>query len=409
MHTPPADPAARPPAARGAFASFAIPSYRAQWGADVFSAWGTEMETIILGWYVLVETDSPFLASLVAALRFVGTLVAPFAGVLADRVSRRTLLLLLRVAYAALAASLAAAALSDALPLPWVFVVAGIGGVLRPSEMILRQSLIADTVPRELLTNALGFWRTTLESARVVGPLTGAALLSTLGLGPAYVGVTATYLLSLVITRRIPAPATRSAVPGAKALADLRAGFAYLRGEPVLMLALTLAFLVNLTAFPVTTGLLPVVARDVFAMDENGLARMAATVAGGAVAGSVLVAVAMRGLRPERVMLASLIAWHVLIVIFATTSSPWLGYALLGLMGLATAGGMIPMVVVLMGHTPGEYRGRVMGVRMLAVYGLPLGLLAGGALFEVVGVAPTVLGFGVVGLLPLLVIAARWR
>ena len=108
-------------------------------------------------------------------------------------------------------------------------------------------------------------------------------------------------------------------------------------------------------------------------------------------------------------MLASLIAWHVLIVIFALTSSPWLGYVLLGLMGLATAGGMIPMVVVLMGRTPGEYRGRVMGVRMLAVYGLPLGLLAGGALFEVVGVAPTVLAFGVLGLLPLLVIAARWR
>jgi MFS family permease len=407
MTTPAAE---RPPSphAGGPFASFTIPSYRAQWGADVFSAWGAEMETIILGWYVLVETDSPFLASVVAALRFGGTLIAPFAGVLADRASRRSLLIALRIAYATLAASLAGAALLGSLPLAWVFVVAGLAGLLRPSEMIVRQSLIADTVPRELLTNALGFWRTTLESARVVGPLTGAALLSALGIGPAYAGVTAAYLLSLLITRRITRAPARVAMPSNKPLADLRAGFAYLRGEPVLVIALILAFLANLTAFPIVAGLLPVIARDVFAMDENGLARMAATAAAGAVAGSVLVAVAMRGLRPERVMLTSLIVWHLVIVAFALTADPRVAYALLFLMGIVAAASMIPMAVVLMSFTTPEFRGRVMGVRMLAVYGLPLGLLAGGALFEAVGIAPTVLAFGLAGLAPLLLVALRW-
>ena len=172
------------PQRSGVFSSFRIQSFRFQWLADIFSAWGAEMETIILGWYVLVETNSAFLVSLVAALRFAGTLIAPMAGVVADRYDRRSLLIGLRVSYLLLAASLAAAALAGTLPLAWVFVVAGLAGLIRPSEMIIRQSLIADTVPRSLLTNALGFGRTTIEGARVIGALAGAALLSLLGIGP---------------------------------------------------------------------------------------------------------------------------------------------------------------------------------------------------------------------------------
>lgn len=391
------------------FASFAIPSYRFQWLADVFSASGLEMETVILAWYVLVATDSPFLTALVAALRHGGSLIAPFAGVLADRMSRRTLLLALRVSYAALAASLAAAALLDALPIAWVFTVAALGGLLRPTEMLVRQSLIADTVPRALLTNALGFGRTTMEGARIAGPLIGAALFSAFGIGLAYLCIALTYLASIALSVRITVPARVHRPDRARPWAQLLDGIAYMRRAPAIVNCMLLAFLANLTAFPVTMGLLPVIARDVFATDENGLARMTAAVAAGALAGSILVAVAMRNASPERVMLASLAIWHALIAMLALTGSPALAYPLLVLIGLSASGSMIPIAVVLMSQSDADYRGRVMGVRMLAVYGLPLGLLAGGALFEWIGIAPTLLAYGGGGLLVVVLIGAQWR
>jgi MFS family permease len=366
------------------------------------------MEAIILGWYVLVQTDSAFLVSVIGALRFGGTLIAPATGVLADRISRRSLLVMLRVCFAVLAGSVVVAAFAGSLPLAWVFVVAGVAGLLRPSEMILRQSLIADMVPRALLTNALGFGRATMESARVAGPLIGAGLFSALGIALAYAGVTAMYLVSAVASVFVPPPPRRAARPAARPWADLTEGLRYIRGEPLMVACLLLAFLVNFTAFPVSLGLLPVIARDVFGADENGLARMVATVAIGALTGSVLTATVARNLRPERAMLICLAAWHVLIIAFAVTDSLPVAYVLLALIGLATSGGMIPIAVVLMTHADPDYRGRVMGVRMLAVYGLPLGLMAAGALIEWIGITPTLVIYGTAGLVPILAVMVLW-
>ncbi|GIT48117.1 MAG: hypothetical protein Ct9H300mP14_00450 [Gammaproteobacteria bacterium] len=92
--------------------AFRIQSYRFQWGSDPLNSWAFEMETLILGWFVLVTTDSPFLLAAFAALTFSGTLLSPFFGVLADRVDRRAILIILRLIYGALASVILLLALS---------------------------------------------------------------------------------------------------------------------------------------------------------------------------------------------------------------------------------------------------------------------------------------------------------
>lgn len=400
------DPAVAPP---GVFSSFAIPSYRNQWTADVLSAWAAEMETIILGWYVLEQTSSPFLVSLIAALRFGGTLVSPLVGAFADRMSRRSILLGLRCIYALLAGSLMLAGITGLLTLWYLFAVAALAGLIRPSEMILRQSLVADTVPRHLLTNAMGFSRTTMESARIAGALLGAGLLAALGIGLAYGAVTGFYVLSVFITRRITVPRATVPVVSSAPWSDMVAGFAYMRRTPEIMIVMYLAFLANLTAFPVTQGLLPIVAKDVFGFDEIGLGRMVAVTGAGALAGALAIAAMMRSARPERMMFTGLIVWHVLIVVFAQVDSPAAAFVLLALIGVCIGGSMIPMAVVLMSHADAAYRGRVMGVRMLAVYGLPIGLLASGAMIEWIGVSATLSLLGVAGLALVVASALWWR
>ena len=98
-----------------ALAPFRIRNYRFQWPADLLTSWAFEMETLILGWYVLVETGSVLLLTVFASLGYVGTLIAPMFGVVGDRIGHRDLLAMMRATYAVLAATLMTLALTGYL------------------------------------------------------------------------------------------------------------------------------------------------------------------------------------------------------------------------------------------------------------------------------------------------------
>jgi MFS family permease len=389
-------------------AALKIRSFRFQWTADAMTTWGSEMETLILGWYILVATDSPFLVGILAALRMSGTLLAPLVGVLADRMSRKTLLAFVRIGAGTSALSLLILAALDVLQ-PWhVFVIASISGLIRPADGVLRQSLIADTVPRELLMNALGLARTTQDTARIVGALLGATLLSRLGLGWAYLGVTSFYVFSVLFVMGISPIRSSVSVVHANPITEMKQGMKYMIESPVIKPLMFLAFIVNLLAFPLTNGLLPVVARDVYGHDENGLALMVAVFASGALVGSLTMAAFVNSRRPERFMMVTIISWYVLLILFAHTDSSMLGLPLLALIGASISFCMISMSVVLMTFAKIEMRGRVMGIRMLAVYGLPMGLVAGGWLIEQYGVPIALTGYAVTGLVITMLSMLKW-
>src|SRR5215467_6485674 len=96
-------------------APFRVRSFRFQWPADLATSWAFEMETLILGWYVLVETGSVLLLTTFGALQLGGTLIAPFLGVASDRVGHRTVLAGMRAISAIVAATLMILAFAGAL------------------------------------------------------------------------------------------------------------------------------------------------------------------------------------------------------------------------------------------------------------------------------------------------------
>src|SRR6476619_90663 len=87
-------------------APFAVRSFRFQWPADLLTSWAFEMETLLLGWYVLVETGSVLWLTVFGAVQYFGTLVAPLFGVAGDRLGHRNVLFGMRVTYAVLGALL---------------------------------------------------------------------------------------------------------------------------------------------------------------------------------------------------------------------------------------------------------------------------------------------------------------
>ncbi|MEX0761757.1 MAG: MFS transporter [Dehalococcoidia bacterium] len=390
------------------FESFRIRGFRFQWSADALSSWGFEMETLILGWYILVNTGSAFLVGLFAATRFGGTLLAPFFGVLADRFDRRRMLILLRITFMLHASSLMVLALTGMLQ-PWhVFLIAAISGLVRTADNVLRQTLIADVVPADSLMNAYGLSRTTMDSARITGSLLGAGLMSQLGIGPAYMVVTAFYASSTAMALGITVRGTPNRRVGEGPWKNLRTGALYMRRSQIIMAVMFLAFLVNLTVFPIVNGLMPIVALEVYNLDENGLAQLVAATAIGALVGSLAMAAFVHVARPERMMIVGIVAWHVMLLIFTRVDSVAVALPVLGLFGAATSLSMVSMSVVLLSSTAREFRGRVMGVRMLAVYGLPIGLVLGGFLIEQWGVQTALSAYGVVGLVLTIAALVVW-
>ena len=392
--------------------AFKVRSYRFQWPADLCSTWSFEMENIILGWYILVETGSGLLLTLFAALQFMGTLVAPWLGVLGDRIGRKIVFCAMRAIFSLLAITIMTLAFLDLLTPYVVLVLALLSGLLRPSDMVMRQALIGDTVPPESLPNALGLNRTSMDASRVFGALAGAGIFAVLGIGYAYVLVAAIYLVSfsltLGITNTHPAD---SAVEKQETSQwrDFKEGLAYIWNTPMVLAILWLAFLVNLTAFPIIRGLLPYVAKEVYLVDEIGLGHLVAGFGAGAMIGSLVVAAAGSRTHSTKFMLTNVFLWYAMLAVFAAMETKLSGFVSLFIMGIVHAMGMVSMSVILVSQLEPYIRGRVIGVRILAIYGVPLGLLGTGFLIDVIGFQATVNLYVSIGVALTALIWFKWR
>lgn len=394
-----------------ALAPFRLRSFRFQWPADLATSWSFEMEALILGWFVLVETGSVLALTVFGSLQYLGTLVAPLYGVIGDRIGHRNLLCLMRGAYAVLAGTLMILAATGTMSVLPVFAIAVLSGIARPSDILLRNAVIGETVPSEQLMRAMSISRTTTDSARVVGALAGAGLVASFGIGWAYLAVTGFYVLAVALTLGIAGAPPKPAAPLVRVSPwrDLGDGLAYVWNTPHLLAAMALALLVNLTAFPLSNGLLPYVAREVYQIDQTGLSYLVASFALGALVGSIALTTHGGAIRPARIMLVFGIAWYAALLLFAQAETLAAGISLMILAGLLQSLCMLPMSVMLLRVTDARFRGRVMGVRMLAVYGLPLGLLAAGPIIALVGFAAAATAYCVIGLVFTALIALRWR
>ncbi len=185
-------------------------------------------------------------------------------------------------------------------------------------------------------------------------------------------------------------------------------GLALVWSTPALLAGMLLAVLVNLVGFPLSNQLLPYVAREIYHVDETGLGYLTASFAVGGLVGSVAVSL-HRGNAPARIMIVSGVAWFVFLLAYAQMGSLWSGAAMLALAGLSQSLCMVTLAVVLLRIAGSKFGGRIMGVRMLAIYSLPIGVVTGGALVEAIGFHPTATLYATVGIALTLLIAWRWH
>lgn len=396
---------------------FRVHSFRFQWPADLATSWAFEMENLILAWYILVETRSVVMFTVFASLQYLGTLLAPMFGVMGDRLGHRNILCSMRGLYSILAASLMTLIATGMLTPVLVLIIATMMGLVRPSDVGIRFALIGETMPGGYLMSAMGIQRITQDSARVAGALSGAGLVAMLGMGWTYLIVTALYAASFLLTfnaghgRPSPGAAKESSRESEEPSPwrDLKEGAACVWNTPVLLAAMLLAFLLNATAFPQFNVLLPVVAKEVYRGDQALLGTLVASGAFGSLVGSIVLSKIGGAFRAGRMMIICCTAWYAALLLFAQIPHPELGMFVLFLGGIAQSAGLIPMTAILLRNAEAQFYGRIMGIRMLAVYGNLPGLLLAGPLIARFGYLATATLYCMIGLSCMLVIATYWR
>jgi predicted MFS family arabinose efflux permease len=261
----------------------------------------------------------------------------------------------------------------------------------------------------------MGIQRTTQDSARIVGALSGAGLVAALGMGPAYAVVALLYATSFVLTWKAggahQSSARPPAVPRQRASPwrELVEGLVYAWNTPLLLALLCLAFLLNFTAFPLLNGLQPYVVKEIYHGDQRMLGFMIAASSFGALMGSLLMSRSRSALPAARVVIVFSIVWYLAMFVYSRMTVPLAGIAVLVCAGFAQSFSQVPMATVLLRNVEPDYRGRLMGIRMMMINGNIPGLLISGPLIASYGYAMTSALYCAVGIGCTQLIVFRWR
>ena len=368
------------------------------WSAITLAALGSQMETVVVVWYVLNLTDSPLLVGLTASARMAFNFLALFAGATADRVPRRMLLAVVEFLMASLALLMLTLIATGLIQVWHIFAITLATGLVRVFQQPTAQSLAVDSVSQSRIPNAVALINAGMNIALVVGPLLGGFLFDLFGPDGAYVLVASFYALSglaalLMGSTRMGTSEVRESVVSA-----VIQGLKYVKGQQLLWAALAVAVVINITGFSFHITLMPIFARDELGQDSVGLGLLISSFGIGALLGSMIWASISNLRHTGMLCILSVIGWHGTMILFAASSNFYLSVGILVVTGMMFSSTLVLILTVLMQNSRPEFRGRIMGLRTLAIYAHAFGSLGAGAMAGVVGAPMTANIIGVSGI-----------
>lgn len=388
------------------FATLRQRNFGLVWSAFILGGLGAQMEAVVLAWFVLTLTDSPFLVGLATSARIAANFLALFSGAIIDRVSRQLVLSVVEFIMASLALVMLTLILSGWLAVWHIFMLTFLVGLARLFQMPAAQSLAADSVAEDRVSNAMALTNTGMNLTLIIGPLMGGFLFDQFGPGGAYAAIACIYALGgvaalFVRTQRFSTSSRQESV-----LSTVLQGLKYVKGQQLIWAALVVAAIINLTGFPFHSTLMPIFARDMLGTGSTGLGILMSAFGMGALVGSLVLASITNLKNSGRLLIAAVVAWHLSMVVFAMSTSFYLSLAILVVTGMAFSWTLVLILTVLMRTALPEFRGRIMGLRVLAIYAHTFGSINSGAIAGSLGapIAATVnaaLGMGLTGLLAL--------
>jgi MFS family permease len=389
--------------------------YRIFWTGFLVSMTGNWMQMFALGWLVVqlavragTPERAPVYLGLVAFARLIPSLaVGLVAGAVADRVDRRTVLVVEETCALMVAVVLAALTTAEVITLGWVIGLSAVSAVTGTFENLTRNAFLPALVEPEHLVSAVAMNSMAVNLSVMLGPLLGGVLIAPLGIGGLLFLNAASFLASLLSLALIPGQRiVRDPGPRDSMVGSIRAGLAYVRRTPFVRWQMFLLAAVTLLGYPLSQ-LLPAWVNEL----HLGVAELswlaAAEGSGGLLATLVAPLLGSRGGYGFVFVMASLGA-GVCLVLFGVQQHELSALVLIVVLAflMVVAATLCMMITQL--TTPDQLRGRVISVQALIVNaGIPGGALLVGVFGSLVGVGAAVSAAGALLVLASAVVLAR--
>jgi len=384
-------------------------NYRLFFGGQSISLIGTWMQRIAMGWLVYRLTNSAFLLGLVSFLGLIPTfLLAPMAGVLADRWNRHRILVVTQSAAMIQALILAALVLTDKVTIWHIVPLSIFLGVINAADMPARQAFVLDMViKKEDLSNAIALNSSVFNSARLLGPSVAGLLIAVTGEGVCFLINGISYLAVIVALLAMKITPKKAEIPEGPVWQRIKEGFDYAFGFAPIRAILLLLAQVSLIGLPYTV-LMPVFARDILHGGPHILGFLMGATGVGALGGALYLASRRSVVGLERWIALAVGILGGGLLAFALSRVFWLSSLLM----LSTGFGMMVAIAssntILQTIVEDDKRGRVMSFYTMALMGMaPFGSLLAGGLASEIGASHTLMISGVLCLLGSLVFASQ--
>lgn len=382
------------------FAALSLPTYRryllAQFGAST-ALWS---QRLAQDWLVLqLSGGSGVAVGIVTALQFIPFLiVTPFAGLLADRISRRRLIVSVQAGLVILSLLMALMVWTDTVTMTWIYAFALVSGIAAATDTPARQAMLGDIVGQDRLVNAVALNSVTFNLARIGGPAIGGLLILLLGNAPVFAITAGLFAVAMWAIWSLRIPSVRR--PASSSAPTLREGIAFVRSDPTIMFCLAAIGVVATFGlnFQLTTGLMSTVE---FGGTAASFGVLTTFLSVGSLIGSLLAA--RRTAIRIRLVAGAALAFSAATALAGVMPTWWTYAVWLPLCGLTAMTFTTATQSYVQVRTPAHLRGRVMGFyTMLFFAGTPIGApligwladsfgprfgLIGGGLLSLVGAA----------------------
>ena len=370
--------------ARLALRSLEVRNYRLYFVGQVVSIAGSWMQVVAIAWLVLKLTGSAFDLGVTTAVQTAPYLFfAVWGGLVADRVSKRKLLVCTQIGLAVPAFALWALTATGQARMWMVWPILAFRGVLNSFDNPARQSFVTEMVGRERIVNAVSLDASVIQAGRLFGPAVAAVIIATAGLAPCFFlnGVSFLVMVAMLLLMRPSELKPAPAAPRGKG--RLREGLRYAIDTPNLRLPLGMMAVVGLLAFNFTV-VLPAVARFTFDGNATTYAVMVNFLAAGALAAALVSGT--RSTVSSRMVAWSSIGFGVALGLSALVDDLAVFMVSMTAVGFASVLFSASVQSAIQLEAPPEMRGRILSLYQIVYMGTtPLGALLVGALASTAG------------------------
>ena len=371
-------------------------NFRKLWISDLSLGFASNIEILIIPWVIITKTNSGLVLGLYGASRYFSTIFAPVFGGIIDGFNKKHTLILSRAYMLIHSLIFMVLSFQDILSVTNIVVISFFYGMAHNFDRISRESLTQIIISKKNLTNASALISTTYDVSKIIAPLIGSAIYYLYGVTIAYILVGILYLLAAFVIFAVKI--NNIIKEHSKIYNELVEGIKYLIKDRILVSLMLIAALANLTTLTLTNAFLPFISKDMLNGNANDLALLISFSAIGSLFGSILMTTGIFRETPGKILIFIMIIWHVLMIATSLFPVKTIMYVLLILFGSSTAICTILLTMLILTITERMMIGKIMGIRQLAIFAFPIGLLAGGYMIDQIGLEFSIQAMGFLGL-----------